>query len=357
MDALLWKHLPPAKDRCDTPRVQCFACMHACILSDGERGRCGVRLNDAGSLRTLVGDGIVSAHVDPIEKKPLYHYLPGTDVFSFGTEGCNFTCAFCQNADISQHPRLTGSVQQQRITPKELVRAARAEGCASVAFTYTEPTVFIELMIATADLALEAGLGTVMVSNGFQSPQALRLLQPRIQAANIDLKSMRPEFYRDVCGGALRPVLDNLRRMREFGWWLEVTTLLIPGLNDSSEELREAAGFIARELGPETPWHVSAFHPAFHMPRHASTPPATLDMACSIGREEGLLFVYPGNIPSTERTTRCPICRNICIERSPRPRPGFNGRCPSCDHPAPGVWTVPVSAKLKPDVTKDNEHV
>ena len=335
MDTLLWKALPDS-------RAQCFACMHACLLPAGACGRCGVRRNDAGVLRTLVGDGIASVHADPIEKKPLYHYLPGTETFSFGTEGCNFSCSFCQNAAISQHPRQTGSVRQHRTTPEDLIRAARDGGCASVAFTYSEPTVFAELMVHTADLALAAGLGTVMVSNGFQSPQALRLLQARIQAANIDLKSMRREFYRDICGGDLTPVLDNLRRMREFGWWLEVTSLLIPGLNDSPEELHDLAGFIVKELGPETPWHVAAFRPAFRMPERAPTPPFVLDLACRIGQEAGLLFVYPGNVlqglRTASRTTRCPVCRGMCIERNPHPLSGFDGRCPACGHPLPGVW-------------------
>ena len=338
MDALLWKALPGNQ-------AQCFACMHACLLPAGACGQCGVRRNDAGALRTLVGDGIASAHADPIEKKPLYHYLPGSGTFSFGTEGCNFSCSFCQNAEISQHPRQTASVRRRRTTPEDLIRTAQSERCASVAFTYNEPTVFAELMIRTADLALDAGLGTVMVSNGFQSPQTLRLLRPRIQAANIDLKSKRREFYRDVCGGDLTPVLDNLRRMREFGWWLEITSLLIPGLNDSPEELHDLADFIFKELGPETPWHVSAFHPAFRMPRHAPTPPATLDLACRIGQEAGLLFVYPGNAPqgllAASRSTRCPACCGLCLERNPLPLPGFNGRCPSCGHALPGIWAAP----------------
>jgi pyruvate formate lyase activating enzyme len=337
VDALLWNALPGGQ-------TQCFACMHACLLPDGACGRCGVRQNNAGAMRTMVSEGIAAAHVDPIEKKPLYHYLPGSGTFSFGTEGCNFTCSFCQNADISQHPS-QGSIRQRRITPENLVRTAQDERCASVAFTYNEPTVFVELMIRTADMALDAGLGTVMVSNGFQSPQALRLLRPRIQAANIDLKSMRREFYRDICGGALTPVLDNLRLMRECGWWLEVSSLLIPGLNDSPEELRDMADFIAKDLGPETPWHVAAFHPAFRMPGRAPTPPGTLDLACRIGHEAGLFFVYPGNAPpqllAASRDTRCPGCNGVCVTRDPRPLPGFNGRCPFCGHPLPGVWTAP----------------
>jgi pyruvate formate lyase activating enzyme len=335
MEAVLWKQ---GERGC----VRCVACMHACLLADGHAGRCGVRANRAGTLRSLVSGGIASAHADPVEKKPLYHYLPGTGTFSFGTQGCNFTCAFCQNADISQPPRLTGRIRQQNATPEDLLKAALANRCASVAFTYNEPTVFVELMLATAALAREAGLGAVMVSNGFQTPQALACLRPLIQAANIDLKSMNPVFYRDVCGAALRPVLNNLARMRRFGWWIEVTTLLIPGLNDDPEELRRIAGFIAAELGTDVPWHVSAFHPAFNMTDRPPTPPATVDMAWNIGRESGLRFVYPGNVlPARLRATRstlCPVCGAVCVDRSRAPSP-FSGSCPACRTGIPGIWS------------------
>jgi len=342
MNAVLWE-AGPAHGR--EQNVRCLACAHSCLLPPGETGLCGVRANDAGQLRSRVSGGIVSAHADPVEKKPLYHYLPGTRTFSFGTEGCNFRCAFCQNADISQHPRLTGKVRQQAVTSGQLVRAARQERCASIAFTYTEPTVFIELMLETASLARASGLGTVMVSNGFQSPATLEALRPHIQAVNIDLKSMRPDFYTGLCNGRLEPVLDNLKRMRSFGWWLEVTTLIIPGLNDSHEELRRLAGFLANELGADTPWHVSAFHPAFAMTDRPATPPQTIDAACALGYEAGLRFVYPGNVQPAflhaDKDTRCPECGTRCVSRRGAAPAGFSGMCPACGFTLAGVWSMP----------------
>ncbi len=345
MEAILWERA----DSRTAGTVRCLACRHGCLVPPGGLGFCGVRQNRDGSLYSLVSDGLVSAHADPVEKKPLYHYLPGTRTFSFGTEGCNFRCAFCQNAEISQHPRLSGHIRQQAVTPEALVQATLAQHCASVAFTYTEPTVFIELLCATARNALASGLGTIMVSNGYQSPEALRTLAPLIQAANIDLKSMNPEFYRDRCHAALPPVLDNLRRMLDLGWWLEITTLIIPGLNDSPEELASLAEFIARELGPQVPWHVSAFHPAFAMSRHPATTPECIDLACRIGREAGLHFVYPGNVPperlSASRSSFCPACGALCVERDRAVPAGFSGVCPSCGTRLPGIWTLPTGGR------------
>ena len=339
METLLWEPSQPPG------YVRCMACMHHCVLPPGQTGRCGVRRNTAGTLRSLVSGGIVSAHADPVEKKPLYHYLPGTSTFSFATEGCNFRCSFCQNAEISQHPTLTSHIRQQAAHPDALLRTARNLACSSIAFTYTEPTVFIELMQACAQKALDAGLGTVMVSNGYQSPAALSLLAPLIQAANIDLKSMNPHFYREHCKATLQPVLDNLCRMRDNGWWLEVTTLLIPSLNDSPEELEEIARFIAGKLGSHVPWHVSAFHPAFAMQNCSATPPDRIELACRIGHEAGLSFVYPGNVSSraihATRSTLCPQCGAPCIDRDSLPQSGFSGLCPSCGSRLPGVWNVP----------------
>ncbi len=319
-------------------RAQCRLCARFCVIAPGERGFCGVRENGPHGPRSLVTDGVAALNLDPVEKKPLYHYLPGTGTLSFGTAGCNFACAFCQNSGLSHEPRENKLIHRQKIIPAELVNGAKRAGAASLSFTYSEPTVFFELMAATADLALKAGLGTVLVSNGFQSPQSLEALLPRIRAANIDLKSFRDEFYRAQCAARLKPVLRNIRRMKEYGWWLELTTLLIPGLNTGDDELRDIARFISREVGPETPWHVSRFHPSFRLRDRPLTPLALLEKAVHIGREEGLLFVYAGNAPGLEQPTLCPACGRTVLTRQGFATQGaFDGSC-ACGARIPGVW-------------------
>jgi pyruvate formate lyase activating enzyme len=276
-----------------------------------------------------------------VEKKPLYHYLPGTTTLSFGTPGCNFACSFCQNAALSHEAREQGHVRLRKTTARALVEEAGRCGAASLSFTYSEPTVFFELMAETADLAQQAGLGAILVSNGFQSPDRLEALQSRIQAANIDLKSFRENFYREYCHARLAPVLDNLKGMRSRGWWVEITTLLIPGLNDSSEELRELARFIAQELGQEVPWHISRFHPAFRMRDLPPTPLADLERAARIGQEEGLRFVYLGNVAQHAlATTFCPGCGRPLLIRRGYTVKGlpFDGIC-VCGELLPGIWS------------------
>lgn len=331
MEAQLWKPLR-------SERVVCHLCAHCCIIDEGARGRCGVRHNQHGVLHTLVGDMVAALHVDPVEKKPLFHYLPGTTTFSLGTMGCNLGCSFCQNHELSRTPATTGRVQGRPVSPAQLVDAAVQSGAKSIAFTYSEPTVFYELMTATADIALAQGLGTIMVSNGFQSPQALAGLQHRICAANIDLKAFSEKFYQDQCGARLAPVLDNLKTMVAFGWWVEITTLLIPGLNDGDDELRNIARFIHNELGAHVPWHLSRYHPAYrlHLP---PTPTATLERAWHIGREEGLAFVYLGNVPGhVSETTFCPSCASPFARRV-----GFkttlphSAQCAQCGTTIPGI--------------------
>lgn len=319
--------------------VRCGLCAHGCVLSPGRVGLCGVRRNHEGRLVTLVGDNIVSASVDPVEKKPLYHYRPGTETFSFGTMGCNFACSFCQNADISRYPADTGEVRGQEVTPQALVGAALERGCPSLSFTYNEPTVFFELMLATAREAQAAGLECLMVSNGFQSRACLEALGPYIRAANIDLKAFTEEFYHTRCKARLAPVLENLRIMRDLGWWLEITTLLIPGLNDSPEELTALADFIREALGADTPWHVSAFHPCYQMQNRPRTPDTTLRMACEIGLARGLSFVYPGNT-ALSLPTRCPGCGRIFVERDGWHihKTAIGGHCPDCTTPIAGIW-------------------
>lgn len=307
--AALWKALPDG-------RVSCRLCSHFCRIAPGRRGLCGVRENRDGALFTLVHDRVAAVNLDPVEKKPLYHFLPGTTTFSFGTMGCNLSCAFCQNAGLSQPPRQGKAIAGETVDPAGLVAAAKRSGAASVSYTYSEPTVFYELMADTAELAQAEGLKNIMVSNGFMSRACLDALGGRIDAANIDLKAMRDDFYHRVCGARLRPVLQNLVTIRKLGWWLEVTTLIIPGLNDTPEELRELADFLVKELGPDTPWHISRFHPDFAMRDRPPTPTRTLALAWDIGREAGLRYVYVGNVHDAVRSaTYCPGCGERLIER------------------------------------------
>lgn len=325
--ALLAKPLPKG-------RVLCQACGHFCRLDTGQGGRCQVRANHGGQLVSLVGYRVAALHVDPIEKKPLFHFLPGTTTLSLGTQGCNFHCHFCQNWSLSC---VRGPIQGDEVNPAEVAQAARRLACASVAFTYSEPTVFLELMVATADHCRTLGLATVLVSNGFQSPQALKLLGERMDAANIDLKAGSDAFYRNICGGRLVTVQKNLVAMHRMGWHVEVTTLIIPGHNDSDAELTTIARFLARKLSPHTPWHVSRFHPCHHMPHVPPTPMATLLRARDIGQAEGLLHVFVGNVrqPGLEDTI-CPDCKATVIRRQ-----GFtvtamdldSGRCRHCGQP------------------------
>lgn len=241
-------------------RVSCGLCVHRCRIAPGDRGSCGVRENRAGTLYSLVYGAIIAENVDPIEKKPLFHILPGSRSFSVAAAGCNFRCSFCQNHEISQTPRETGRIVGRERTPAEIVEMAVRSGSKSIAYTYTEPTVYFEFAFDIAGIAREKGLKNVFVTNGYMTQGMLELVAPRLDAANVDLKAFRDDFYKKQCGARLQPVLDSLRKMKELGIWVEVTTLLIPGLNDGEEELGELAAFIA-SLGAETPWHISRFHP------------------------------------------------------------------------------------------------
>ncbi|HML59252.1 AmmeMemoRadiSam system radical SAM enzyme [Solidesulfovibrio sp.] len=308
--ARLWKKLPDG-------RVSCRLCAHFCRIADGAHGLCGVRVNKAGALFTLAYERVAAANLDPVEKKPLYHFQPGSRTFSFGTMGCNLSCAFCQNYSLSQPPRQGKAVTGERVTPADLVAAAKRSGAASISYTYSEPTVFFELMADTAALAHEAGLNNIMVSNGFSSPACLDALDGLIDAANIDLKAMDPVFYEQVCGAKLAPVLKNLVHIRRLGWWLEVTTLLIPGRNDDDAQLMRLAQFLVNELGADTPWHISRFHPDFAMRDARPTPPERLERAYAIGREAGLRYVYVGNVHDDRRNaTLCPSCGAVVLTRA-----------------------------------------
>lgn len=336
-------------------RVQCRLCAHNCVIAQEATGRCRVRWNHNSALYSLVADHVTAAHLDPVEKKPLFHFLPGSATFSVGTEGCNMTCAFCQNHDLSQRqiPPDTPIGIFPASLPRRLVETARTAGAASIAYTYNEPTIFFEMLEPTARMAQENGLDNILVSNAYQSRECLDALRPLIQAANFDLKSFSNAFYREHCGARLRPVLNTLRTAMEFGWWVEITTLLIPGLNDSDEELRAIARFIKSDLGPDVPWHISRFRPMFRMLDRPPTPLASLERALTAGREEGLHFVYAGNVPGHDsESTRCPACHAVAIPRTGYEAPAnATGHCPACDAAIPGVWAARPSTVPPKDQT------
>jgi len=271
--------------------VECVLCAHRCKIASDQLGVCKVRVNRDGTLYTLVYSKAIANHIDPIEKKPLFHFLPGTYILSIATAGCNFQCAFCQNWRISQlSKRWQGEFPGEDLPPQEVVRQAVATGCSSVAYTYTEPTIFFEYAYDTAKLAHEEGLYNIFVTNGFMTVEALETIKGYLDAANVDLKSFRDESYRKL-GGKLEGVLESLKTMKRLGIWVEVTTLLVPEFNDSEEEIRDIARFISGELGPETPWHISRFHPDYKMLDSHPTPISTIQMAREIGLEEGLRAV------------------------------------------------------------------
>ena len=296
-------------------RIQCHLCGHQCVVKQGKRGLCGVRENREGILHTLVYGKIIAENVDPIEKKPLFHVLPGSRSFSIATMGCNFRCDFCQNYNISQMPRESGDIAGHEMTPAVIVERATSSGSRTIAYTYTEPTVYFEFAFDTARLAHERGLKNVFVTNGYMTGETIEMIAPYLDAANVDLKSYREEFYRDYCGAHLMPVLDSLKKMKELGVWIEVTTLVIPALNDGIEELKEIAGFVY-SLGAETPWHISRFHPQYKMITTPPTEAGVILSALQIGREAGLKYVYVGNIPGSEgENTYCHKCGKLLIER------------------------------------------
>lgn len=299
----------------ESGEVLCELCPHRCRIKEGKRGICCVRENRGGKLLSLVYGKAIAANVDSIEKKPLFHFLPGTRSFSVATVGCNLQCRHCQNAQISQIPRESGRIVGNDLPPEKVVARAMETGCGSISYTYTEPTIFYEYALDTAKQAVDHGLKNVFVTNGYIQMGPLEAIQPWLHAANVDLKSFRDSFYRKICKARLAPVLDTIKRMKELGIWVEVTTLLIPGLNDEDQELRELAAFL-KGLNPEIPWHVSAFHPDYLLTDRSRTPVKTLRRALEIGREEGLLFVYTGNVPGDDgEHTFCPGCGARVIQR------------------------------------------
>ena len=326
--------------RQDDDRVQCRLCQHFCKISVGKRGICGVRENRAGTLYSLVYGCAVATNVDPIEKKPLFHLQPGSKSFSVATVGCNFRCRHCQNWQIAQYPQLQpGDIPGQQLSPETIVKQAKDAGCAWIAYTYTEPTIFFEYAYDTVKLASEAGIKNIFVTNGYTSAEALRTIAPYLDAANVDLKAFSEDFYKGICGAKLQGVLDTIRLYRELGIWIEVTTLIIPNYNDDAAELRQIAEFIC-SVGVDIPWHVSAFYPTHKLTDAPRTPADTLRRARQIGLDAGLRYVYEGNIPGEGgESSFCHACGQIVIERfgfSIRKNLLREGRCP-CGEPFPGV--------------------
>lgn len=334
----------------DAHTLQCQTCSHFCKIKEGGVGICGIRQNISGKLYLLTYGKAAAAHVDPIEKKPLFHFLPGSLSYSFGTIGCNLRCANCQNYDISQMYGLKGKVKEYEklnwgydLLPQEIVKEALKSGCRSIAYTYTEPTVFMEYCLDTMKLAKKKGLKNVWVSNGFMSNQTLDSIIPYLDAINIDIKSFDDEFYKSNCGARLNPVLENCKRLVREKVWLEVTTLIIPTLSDDEKMLKNVAQFIKKQLGDFVPWHVSAFSGAIswklkHLP---DTPVAKVKRAYAIGKEAGLKYVYAGNIWENDvENTHCPKCKKVAIERIGYgvERLDKNGKCLSCGKKLDGVF-------------------
>jgi pyruvate formate lyase activating enzyme len=331
--AMLWEKLEGNK-------VHCYLCAHHCQIAEDRFGFCGMRKNIKGELYTYAYGSVIANHVDPVEKKPLYHFLPGTYSYSIATIGCNFHCPFCQNWTISQTSQRDGALEGHELKPEEVVSEALKNGCRSISYTYTEPTIFFEYAYDTAKLAKEKGLYNNFVTNGYMTKEAIDKIRPYLDAANVDLKFFKDESYRRICKGSLQPVLDSIRNMKNDGIWVEATTLVIPGENDSDEELEGIAGFLA-ETGKEIPWHISRFHPDYKYTDSVPTPLDTMERAAEIGKKAGLKYIYLGNV-LTGSETLCPDCGTLLMERG-----GFtamisndfsDGKCGKCAAKIEGVW-------------------
>lgn len=321
-------------------RVRCTLCPRECVVADRERGTCGVRENKGGVYYTLVHSNPCSLHNDPIEKKPLFHYRPGTMAFSLATAGCNIECRFCQNWQISQfRPE---QVPSRPNTPLQIVESAKAVGSRSIAFTYSEPVVFYEYMRDICLAARDTGIGRVMISNGYINEKPLKELLPHMDAIKIDFKAFSESFYKDVCSAHLRPVLDTLVRIREAGVWLELVVLLVPTLNDSPKELGAMCRWIVQKLGMDVPLHFTRFHSMYKIQNLPPTPVATLEKACRIAKDAGIHYAYAGNVPGHPfEDTLCPGCGGLLIKRD-----GYfieknsikSGKCPKCHRAIAGRW-------------------
>jgi pyruvate formate lyase activating enzyme len=329
---------------CHTPHtgdyVRCDLCPHRCIIANGQRGRCRVRENRGGRLYSMVYGNPCAVHVDPIEKKPFYHFLPGASAFSIATAGCSLRCLYCQNWTISQVP--PEQTENSDLPPEQVIQAAKTSQAPVIAYTYSEPTAFYEYMLATARLGRAAGIRSVVVSSGFINPGPLRELCQAVDAIKIDLKGYDEEFYRKVCEAELAPVLEAIRIIHQAGVHLEIVNLVVPTLNDSLEQLRALARWIAQDISQDVPLHFTRFFPQYKLTDLPPTPEETLDRAWTAAQEEGLRFVYVGNIPGHPGdNTYCPSCRKPLIVRE-----GFmvqeyhlrGAACPYCGQSIPGVW-------------------
>ncbi|OQY05580.1 MAG: AmmeMemoRadiSam system radical SAM enzyme [Planctomycetales bacterium 4572_13] len=320
----------------EAQKVRCFLCNWRCVIADGKLGHCHVRKNVDGVLYSLNYDKLCAANSDPIEKKPLFHFQPGSKSFSIAAPGCNFQCVFCQNWQISQMPYYQNDLEGSGCSPEKIVEAAIQSGCKSIAHTYTEPTIFMELCAETALLAKQKGLFNIFVSNGFMTAEAIEFVKPWLDGINIDLKAFTEDYYRDLCKAKFEPVLDTIRHIaNSTDIWLEITTLVVPGKNDSDDELRSIAEFIAKETSVDTPWHVSRFYPQYKMTDTRVTDGNILERAYDIGKEAGLRYVYMGNLPGVRaESTYCYSCGALLIERT-----GYqiqqnlirDHRCPQCN--------------------------
>ena len=324
--------------KADDNACACFLCSRRCKIADGKRGFCRVRENRGGTLFSLVYAKPISVNLDPIEKKPLYHFMPGTTSLSIATVGCNFRCDYCQNWQISQ---TNGERIPGEFTPPEaIVQAAAARRCPSISYTYTEPTIFFEYAHDCAKLAHAQGIRNCFVTNGYQSPETIEVMAGLIDAANVDLKAFNDEFYRRRCKAHFQPVLDSIRRMYKAGIHLEVTTLLIPGFNDDEDELKQLTEFLAG-VSVDIPWHVSRYHPNYNFDSAPATPSQTIFHALEIGKQAGLRYLYAGNLPAGDyENTRCPKCNALVIERtgfSARPVGLKGASCAACGHKLPIV--------------------
>lgn len=323
-------------------RVHCYLCAHNCKIASDQFGFCGVRQNTQGILNTLVYAEAIAANIDPIEKKPLYHFLPGSVSFSIATIGCNFRCGFCQNWQISQASKRSQKDkprQGHELMPGRVVQEAKTRRCESISYTYTEPTIFFEYAYDTAKLAKETGLKNIFVTNGYMSKETLETINPYLDAANMDLKSFREGFYAKNCQSHLQPVLDSIKLTKELGIWIEVTTLIIPGQNDSSSELSDIAGFIAG-VGKDIPWHISRFRPDYEFLNQKPTPLETLKRAKDLGKKAGLRYVYLGNVLE-DSDTYCYNCQKLLIRRSCFDLIESNiveGKCHFCGKVVDGVY-------------------
>jgi pyruvate formate lyase activating enzyme len=321
-------------------KIQCEICPKKCEIADLERGYCGNKENRKGSYYSLVYGECCAAHVDPIEKKPLFHYLPSTKAFSIASVGCNFECKFCQNWRIAQYR--PEQVESMYLPPKQIVSLSKREECPTIAYTYTEPVVFYDYIYDTAKLAKSEGIGSVIISNGYINKEPLIELCKQLTGVKIDLKAFSEKFYKDYCSGELKPVLDTLKTLKKIGIWYEIVVLIIPTLNDSEAEIRKMCEWIKSELGVEVPIHFTRFHPMYKIKNLPSTPVKTLENARKVAKALGLQYVYLGNVRGHEgENTFCPGCGEVLIRRI-----GYyilknaikGGKCSACGHLIPGVW-------------------